>query len=378
MALRARAVESLGLTKVEPAFWSGRRVLLTGHTGFKGAWAAMWLAHMGAQVTGLALPPETDPNLYTMAKVARDAASMMVDIRDPEGIAAVVAKADPEIVLHMAAQPLVRRAITRPVETFEVNILGTVHLLESLRSAPSLLAAVVVTTDKVYENREDKTWFTEASRLGGHEPYGASKAAAEIATGAMAKAYFDGDGAAVATARGGNVIGGGDFSDDRLIPDIIRAVARGCRPALRNPSAIRPWQYVLDCLAGYFCYAQALAAKTTNERSLNFGPAANEVSVASIARSILEALAAKPDWDLDPMQSPHESNTLNVDSTKAREILGWRDHFPGGQGLAATAAWYLAWRRGENMRAISLEAIDAYMDAQNTAPDCVSIRKRDG
>jgi len=252
----------------------------------------------------------------------------MVDIRDFEGVVAVVMNADPEIVLHMAAQPLVRRAIARPVETLEINVLGTVHLLESLRSAPGLLAAVVVTSDKVYENREDKTWFTESARLGGHEPYSASKAAAEIAVEAMAKAYFDGRAIAVAMARGGNVIGGGDFSEDRLIPDIIRAVDCGCRLTLCNPSAIRPWQYVLDCLAGYFCYAQALAGKTTKERSLNFGPDANEVSVASIARSILEALAAKPDWDLDPTQSPHESNTLNLDSTKARKMLGWRDHFP--------------------------------------------------
>jgi CDP-glucose 4,6-dehydratase len=376
MALRARAVESLGLTKVEPAFWAGRRVLLTGHTGFKGAWAAMWLARMGAHVTGLALPPETNPNLFTLAGVAQDTASMMVDIRDLDGVVAVVAKANPEIVLHMAAQPLVRRAIAYPVETFEINVLGTVYLLESLRSVPGLLAAVVVTTDKVYENREDKAWFTEAARLGGHEPYGASKAAAEIAVQAMAKAYFDA--AAVATARGGNVIGGGDFSEDRLIPDIIRAVDRSCRLTLRNPSAIRPWQYVLDCLAGYFCYVQALAANTTKECSLNFGPAANEVSVASIAGSILEALAAKPEWDIDPMLSPHESNTLNLDSSKARKTLGWRDHFPGARGVAATAAWYLAWRHGEDMRAVSLKAIDAYMAAQDAAPECASTKMQNG
>jgi CDP-glucose 4,6-dehydratase len=357
----------LGLNRVEPSFWTGRRVLLTGHTGFKGAWAALWLARMGAKVTGLALAPEADPNLFVLANVGRDVDSRILDIRDREGVADLIEAADPELVLHMAAQPLVRRSVRQPVETFAINVLGTVHLLEALRSRPALLAALVVTTDKVYENREDGKAFAEADPLGGHEPYGASKAAAEIATAAMARTYFAA-GPPIATARGGNVIGGGDFSEDRLIPDIVRAVARGEKLVLRNPSAIRPWQYVLDCLAGYFCFMQALAAKTSSERALNFGPAAGEVTVGAIAGAILAALGADANFDRDLTKSPHESHTLKLDSARARQGLGWRDHFPGDLGVEATAAWYLAWRQGEDMRARSLAAIDAFMAAQGGAP----------
>lgn len=355
------------MNKVDPSFWKGRRVLLTGHTGFKGAWAALWLARMGAKVTGLALPPEADPNLFALAHVERDIDSRIADIRDLEQVAAIVDSADPELVLHMAAQPLVRRSIQQPVETFAINVLGTVHLLAALRNRPGLLAALVVTTDKVYENREDGRAFRESDRLGGHEPYGASKAAAEIAAAAMAKTYFEASGVPIATARGGNVIGGGDFSQDRLIPDIVRAVERGGKLVLRNPSAIRPWQYVLDCLAGYFCFLQALAMKTSAERSLNFGPAAGETGVESIARSILAALGASEDFDRDPAKSPHESFTLKLDSSRSRQDLGWRDHFPGGLGLQATAAWYLAWRQGQDMRAATLAAIGEFTAVQDAA-----------
>lgn len=364
MALRAGAVETMGLNRVDPSFWEGRRVLLTGHTGFKGAWAALWLARMGAKVTGLALPPEGDPNLFALARVEQDVDSQIVDIRDLAGVAAVVDRADPEFVLHMAAQPLVRRSILQPVETFSINVLGTVHLLEALRNRPALRAALIVTTDKVYENREDGKAFGEADKLGGHEPYGASKAAAEIATAAMAQTYFE---ASVATARGGNVIGGGDFSEDRLVPDIIRAVVRGDKLVLRNPSAIRPWQYVLDCVAGYFCFLQALTLKTTSERTLNFGPTDGEVSVGALARAILAALGAKEEWDQDPAKSPHESHILKLDSSRSRQSLGWRDHFPGDRGLQVTAAWYLAWREGQDMRETSLAAIDEFMAAQDSS-----------
>ncbi len=358
---------------VDPSFWRGRRILLTGHTGFKGAWAALWLARMGARITGLALPPEADPNLFALAHVEQDVSSRIADIRNLDHVAAIVEEADPEIVLHMAAQPLVRRAVAQPVETFSINVLGAVHLLEALRNRPALLAALVVTTDKIYENREEGRAFVETDRLGGHEPYGASKAAAEIATAAMAKTYFEASGAAIATARGGNVIGGGDFSEDRLIPDIIRAVERGDRLVLRDPSAIRPWQYVLDCLAGYFCFLQALVETGAGERALNFGPAGGAVDVGAVASSILAALGAGREWERDPVGSPHESHVLKLDSSRSRLRLGWRDHFPGELGLQATAAWYLAWRRGQDMRATSLEAIDDFMAAQKrAAPELAS------
>ncbi len=369
MAVWTGALETLGLNKVDPSFWEGRRILLTGHTGFKGAWAALWLARMGAKVTGLALAPEAEPNLFALAHVEQDVELRIIDVRNLDHVAAVVDQADPEFVIHMAAQPLVRRSVLQPVETFSINVLGTVHLLHALRNRPALRAALVVTTDKVYENREGGTAFDESDRLGGHEPYGASKAAAEIATAAMAKTYFDGFGAPVATARGGNVIGGGDFSEDRLIPDIIRAVARGERLVLRDPSAIRPWQYVLDCLAGYFCFMQALANKTCSERALNFGPVGGELNVAAVAKSILAALGAERDWVQDPAKAPHESHILKLDSSRSRLGLGWRDHFPGERGLQATAAWYLAWRQGRDMRATTLAAIDEFMAAQAFAAE---------
>jgi CDP-glucose 4,6-dehydratase len=354
------------MSKVDPSFWAGRRVLLTGHTGFKGGWAALWLARMGASVTGLALNPDTEPNLFDLANVGQDLESRIADIRDQKMVTTIVAESDPELVLHMAAQPLVRRAIAQPVETFAVNVLGALHLLEALRNRPALNAVLMVTTDKVYQNRERGNSFVETDPLGGHEPYGASKAAAEIAVEAMARTYFDDAGVLVATARGGNVIGGGDFSQDRLVPDIVRAVDRGNRPMLRNPFATRPWQYVLDCLAGYFCFLQALATNQTRKRALNFGPATGGVSVQTLSRSILTALDATQEWDCDPSQARHEATLLELDTTQAHEILGWRDYFPGDHAVKATAGWYHAWRQGHDMRARSLAAIDAYMTMQDS------------
>jgi CDP-glucose 4,6-dehydratase len=366
-------VDDVGLSKVDPSFWAERRVLLTGHTGFKGGWAALWLASMGARVTGLALAPETDPSLFDLANVAQDLDSRIVDVRDRQDVAAIITETDPEIVLHMAAQPLVRHSIAQPAETFAVNVLGTVHVLDALRNRPALNAALIVTTDKVYQNHELGIPFVETDPLGGYEPYGASKAAAEIVVEAMARTYFDGSGVPIATARGGNVIGGGDFSRDRLVPDIIRAVDHGSKLLLRNPSAIRPWQYVLDCLAGYFCYLQGLATKKTRKRALNFGPSTGGVSVQAISNSILSALDAMQEWDSDPSQSHNEANILELDTTQAHTVLGWRDHFPGDRAVQATAAWYVAWRQGHDMRARSLAAIDDFMMVQESADSALSI-----
>jgi CDP-glucose 4,6-dehydratase len=368
-------MEDVGLSRVDPSFWAGRRVLLTGHTGFKGGWAALWLARMGARVMGLALAPETDPNLFHLANVSQDLDSRIADVRDRQGVASIIAETDPELVIHMAAQPLVRRSIAQPVETFAINVLGTVHVLEALRNRPALSAALMVTTDKVYQNHERGISFGETDPLGGHEPYGASKAAAEIAVEAMARTYFEGSGVAIATARGGNVIGGGDFSSDRLVPDIIRAVDRGSKLALRNPSAIRPWQYVLDCLAGYFCFLQALSTKKTCERALNFGPSTGGVSVQALSRSILAALGATEEWDSDPSQSAHEANILELDTTRSHKVLGWRDLYPGDRAVQATAAWYLAWRQGHDMRDRTLAAIDEFMSVEEAAVSARSARK---
>jgi len=362
MAIRARAVESVVMTgRLDPAFWRGRRVLLTGQTGFKGAWGALWLSRMGARVVGFALAPETEPSLYQGAGVAADIDSHIGDLRDRDEVRRVVQAADPEIVLHMAAQAIVRRAFHDPVGTVASNVLGTVHLLDALRTAPSLRVVLVITSDKVYQNRDTGAPFREGDALGGNEIYSASKAAVEFITEAMAQAHFAGR-VAVATARGGNVIGGGDYAEDRLVPDIVRAAARREPPVLRYPDAVRPWQHVLDCLCAYLVYAQALAADPTLPRALNVGPQAQSaLSVRDLAESILAALGADRSWRRDTASNPYEAKTLALDSTLLRTRLGWRDALPGAAAIAATAAWYRAISNGETMRTRSLADIDLFM-----------------
>lgn len=351
------------MTAVDPAFWQGRRVLLTGHTGFKGGWAALWLHRMGASVTGLALAPEGEPNLFKLADIDAGLRSHLCDLRDAAGVRTIVAEADPQIVLHMAAQPLVRRAIADPLPTFETNVQGTANLLDALRAAPSLKAVLVVTTDKVYENAELGRPFVESDPLGGRDPYAASKAACEIVTSAMARSYFEPRGIPVATARGGNVIGGGDFAADRLVPDIVRSAAAGVPVLLRYPGSIRPWQHVLDCLGGYLTYLQALAGGlrlTSLPRSLNIGPDGAGLTVAMVTEAMLLALGSTSGWAQERGEHPHEAKLLTLDTRLARETLGWSDRFPGQAALDATAEWYRAWANGADMREITLRQIAAY------------------
>jgi len=342
-----------------PDFWRGRRVLLTGHTGFKGAWTALWLKRLGARTTGFALPPITDPSLYALADVALDLDSRFGDLRAPEAVAAAVAAADPEIVLHYAAQPLVRRAIADPVETIAVNALGLAHLLAALRDRAALERIVIVTSDKVYDNCERGVAFAEDDPLGGKDPYSASKAAAEIIARAFAATYFAPRGVALVTARGGNVIGGGDYAEDRIVPDIMRAWAKGVRPRLRMPNATRPWQHVLDCIAGYLVYAERAGADVP--RALNFGPdPADPVTVAELTRAMLEALGAKPEFDLDPNPGAVEMKSLAVDASRARATLGWRNRLSSAAAVGWTADWRRRVRLGETPRAVSLGQIAAY------------------
>jgi CDP-glucose 4,6-dehydratase len=348
--------------QVDPAFWRGRRVLLTGHTGFKGAWCALWLASMGARVTGFALPPDTDPNLYEGAQVAADVDNSVGDLKDRDAVRHVVARAAPEIVLHMAAQALVRPAFCQPVETVATNVLGTVHLLDALREAPSAHVVLVITSDKVYENVEDGTPFREHDRLGGREMYGASKAAAEILTAAMARSHFTGGRAVIATARGGNVIGGGDYAPGRLVPDIVRAVARGEPVLLRHPEAVRPWQHVLDCLSGYLIYVQVLAANPKLPRMLNVGPLPETaLTVRQLADAMLQALSSDRGWKRDTASNPYEAQTLALDTALIRTCLGWRERLPGTTAIEATAAWYLMVARGQSMRDRTLAEIEQFM-----------------
>jgi len=274
------------------AFWRGRRVLLTGHTGFKGSWLAFWLTELGAQVTGIALPPETEPNLFDQLELAQRLEHRLGDLRDPDVLAELVTETQPEVVLHLAAQPLVRRSYVEPASTWATNVMGTIHLLEALRRLETPCAAVLITTDKVYRNNEWLYGYRENDPLGGHDPYSASKAAAEIAIASW-RSSFCGPGAhqtphlRIATARAGNVIGGGDWAADRIVPDAIRALAAGQPIPVRNPLATRPWQHVLDCLAGYLLYAQTLEEREIVADALNFGPPLTtpSITVAELARS---------------------------------------------------------------------------------------------
>ncbi|MBN8872889.1 MAG: CDP-glucose 4,6-dehydratase [Rhodospirillales bacterium] len=347
---------------LDPRFWAGKRVLLTGHTGFKGAWAALWLHRLGARVTGLALPPD-GLNLYDTLGIERFVPAYHADLRDAAAVADVVRACEPELVLHLGAQALVPVAHRHPVDTFATNLLGTVHLLDALRDVDGLRAVLIVTTDKVYLPCPDGTPHRETDRLGGLEPYAASKAACELATAAMARTYLAPRGIPVATARGGNVVGGGDFASGRLVPDAVRAALTGVPLALRNPQATRPWQHVLDCLSGYFAYLAALADHQPLPAALNFGPApiAAPITVAAFANAIMDAFGAAAEWAADPAPHPPETHALALDSTQARAVLDWRQRMPAPLMLSATADWYRAWAAGEpDMEAFTLRQIAAY------------------
>ncbi|MBI1261169.1 MAG: CDP-glucose 4,6-dehydratase [Rhizobiales bacterium] len=352
---------------IDSTFWQGRRVLLTGHTGFKGAWAALWLNQMGARVSGISLAPETSPDLFDLANVSSVVDSHILDLAERDKLTELVARLDPEIVLHMAAQPLVRRSYVQPVETYLTNVMGTVHLLDALRTTSSLRTVLVVTTDKVYENAETGQSFREDDRLGGHDPYAASKAAAEIVTASYAKSFFNERGIRVATARGGNVIGGGDFSEDRLIPDIWRAAKAGTPLKLRSPNASRPWQHVLDCLTGYFAYVRALDERAKVPTALNFGPHpdAPSIRVAELAEAVQSTLGNGEAWQPDEAPAPHEMSALEIDSSLARACLGWEDRLPGYDCVQWLVDWYQALNAGEDMRTVSLAQLSAYQALKN-------------
>lgn len=349
------------MAAVNAAFWRGKRVLLTGHTGFKGSWAAIWLSRMRAEVTGLALPPDQHPSLFELAGVSSLVTSRLVDLRNPDAVAVEIKAGRYDLVLHMAAQPIVRTAIEDPITTFETNIMGTAHLLQALRGEAGLRAALVVTSDKVYANSDAGRNFREGDALGGKDPYSASKAAAEIVAASFARSYFDKAGVAVATARGGNVIGGGDFSRDRLVADIVRAAVRGEAVVLRHPEATRPWQHVLDCVAGYLAHLEALATDPATPRALNFGPrpGGHEVTVGELATLAVEALGAKP-WIHEPDPHSIEARSLAIDATLARQAIGFESRLAAPEAVALTMDWYRRQAAGEDARALCLEQIEGY------------------
>jgi CDP-glucose 4,6-dehydratase len=339
---RQCALEGLGVTPFSNVY-QNRRVLVTGHTGFKGTWLTAWLAQMGASVTGIALPPETTPSHFSLLKPPVDHHAL--DIRDAAAVAEAVRRAAPEIVFHLAAQPLVRRSYRDPVETWATNVMGTAHVLEACRHAPSVRAIVVVTTDKCYENNEWVWGYRENDRLGGHDPYSASKAGVELVAASFRSSYFSTAAAPLlATARAGNVIGGGDWSEDRLIPDLARAVAEKKPLVIRSPKATRPWQHVLEPLSGYLLLGQKLweqdAAAAT---AWNFGPDdAGNQSVETVLDKIKIVWPAF-DWQLDENPQPHEAQLLHLDSTLAHRKLKWSPVWGLDSCLSATAGWYRAY-----------------------------------
>ncbi|WP_420606008.1 CDP-glucose 4,6-dehydratase [Novosphingopyxis sp.] len=342
-------------------FWNGRRVLLTGHTGFKGSWTALWLKRLGAEVSGFALVPETEPSLWRQVGDGLLAHETIADIADRVALADAIDRARPQIVLHMAAQALVRTGYRDPIDTMATNAMGTAYLLEALRDRPSLEAVLVVTTDKVYANSDTGRDFVESDPLGGHDPYSASKAAAEIMTASYAASYFARSGVGVATARAGNVIGGGDWSADRLVPDIWRAAKSEIPLKLRYPGATRPWQHVLEPVAGYLCYLEALAVDKAVPPTLNFGPyPQGGATVAQVAESMSKALGVDTAWERDVGDHPRESALLSLDPSLAGKNLGWKPRLDQAATLDWTADWYARHREGEDATGLCFSQIDRY------------------
>jgi len=345
-----------------PDFWRGRRVLLTGHTGFKGAWTSVMLADLGAKVTAFSLEPQTDPNLWQTVGQSVALESRRADLRDMSAVAEICKAAEPEIVLHMAAQAQVRESYRDPVGTFTSNVLGTVNLLQALRGSPKLQAILAITSDKVYANSESGLAFSEHAPLGGSDPYSASKGATEIAVRSYAESFFTQLGVPLASARGGNVIGGGDFSSDRLVPDLYRAACRGVPVELRHPSATRPWQHVLDCLTGYLSYAEYLANYgLADPPSLNFGPLSDEsMSVADVAAAIGERLGNGQTWQQASGSFPPEKQVLRINSALAARTLQWRPRLDATETIAWTAQWYADFSAGKDALALMRAQIARY------------------
>lgn len=357
--------------EVNPSFWNGKHVLLTGHTGFKGSWLSLWLQSMGAQVVGYALNPPTHPSLFEAAEVAKGMISIIGDIRDLEHLCKVFAEHQPEVVIHMAAQPLVRYSYIEPVETYSTNVMGTVNLLEAVRNTKSVKVVVNVTTDKCYENREWAWGYRENEAMGGYDPYSSSKGCAELVTAAYRNSYFHPDkykehGVAIASGRAGNVIGGGDWADDRLIPDIMRAISESKPVNIRNPHAIRPWQHVLEPLAGYLVLAQKLYEEgAVYAEGWNFGPNDEDAKpVQWIVEKLTRSWGDGASWVVDGGEHPHEAHYLKLDCSKAKSRLDWHPRWNLEEALEAIVEWQRAYRDGKAIKSVTLEQIQQYVNAR--------------
>lgn len=344
---------------VNPEFWDGKRVLLTGHTGFKGSWLSLWLQSMGSIVRGIALEPPTEPALFTEARVAEGMDNQIADIRDYTTILPLFKDFKPEIVIHMAAQPLVRLSYLQPMETFSTNVMGTVHVLEAARLTGSVRAIVNVTTDKCYENQEWVWGYRENEPMGGHDPYSSSKACSELVSSAYRQSFLKGAGIALATARAGNVIGGGDWAQDRLVPDILRALEKQEPVLIRNPNAIRPWQHVLEPLSGYLVLAQSLYDNgQTDAEGWNFGPRDEDAKpVQAIVEQLCKQWDDEAQWQVQPGEHPHEANFLKLDISKAYQKLQWKPKWSLNTALQNTASWHQAWLNQHDIQNVCFQQI---------------------
>ena len=352
------------LASVNSEFWKNKSVFLTGHTGFKGGWLALWLSSMGAKVTGYALAPNTTPNLFDMLAIdSLIEQSHIADIRDLATLQKAMSEAKPDIVIHMAAQPLVRYSYANPVETYATNVMGTVHILESTRTIESVRATVVVTTDKCYENRERGAGYREDEAMGGFDPYSSSKGCAELVSSAYRQSYFSKSANHLASARAGNVIGGGDWSEDRLIPDAIKAFESGNTLMIRNPLATRPWQHVLEPLSGYLILAQSLFQDGEKFSSAwNFGPKdADNRSVQEVISSLCQQWGPDAKWQQDSSSQPHEAGLLKLDCSKASKQLRWEPKWNLETAIEKIIQWHKAYLAKENMQALTLKQIDQYI-----------------
>jgi CDP-glucose 4,6-dehydratase len=346
-----------------PDFWRNKRVLLTGHTGFKGSWLSLWLQSLGAEGHGLSLDPPTTPNLFTVAQVATGMASHTIgDIRDLATVQTAMQASQPDIVIHMAAQPLVRLSYAEPVETYATNVMGTVHVLESARHTPSVKAIVVVTTDKCYENKEWPWGYRENEPMGGHDPYSNSKGCAELVTSAYRNSFLKGSGIAVASARAGNVIGGGDWATDRLVPDILKAFEKNQPVTIRNPHATRPWQHVLEPLSGYLTLAEQLYTQgQAFAEGWNFGPQDDDAKpVKWIVEHMVNIWGNGANWKQEGGVHPHEANYLKLDISKAKAQLGWTPRWPLAKALELIVAWHQAYLANDDMKKHCLAQIHQY------------------
>jgi len=348
-------------------FWQGKRVFLTGHTGFKGSWLSLWLQQLGAEVTGYALEPPTNPSLFEVAKVEQGMCSIIGDVRDSANIKRAMSDARPDIVIHMAAQSLVRYSYSHPVETYSTNVMGLLHLFEAVRTTPGVKAVINVTSDKCYENKEWSRGYNENDSMGGYDPYSNSKGCSELITACYRNTYFNSEeysehGIAIASARAGNVIGGGDWAQDRLIPDMLRAISKGEPLQIRNPDATRPWQHVLEPLSGYLMLAEKLYTNgATYAEGWNFGPHETDAKpVKWVSEKLAQTWGQGATWSINGQPQPHEAMFLKLDCSKARSRLEWHPRWELSQALEKIVEWHKAHDQGKDMRQMTLTQINAY------------------